>query len=59
MIFLVWEFHRLEHTVVATRQSFQRKFNIIKEPKNDAIKELFEKFKRTGNVKDGYAGNVG
>ena len=55
-IFLVFEFHRLEHSVVATRQ---RKFNVIKEPKSDTIKDLLEKFQQTGNVKDKHAGNVG
>lgn len=58
-IFLVLEFHRLEHSVVATRRSFQRKFNVTKGPKSDTIKDLFEKFQRTGNVQDERAGKVG
>ena len=57
-IFLVLEFHRLEHNVVPARRSFQRKFNVIKGLKSDTIKDLFEKFQRTGNVKDERAGNV-
>ncbi|XP_055928131.1 uncharacterized protein LOC129959338 [Argiope bruennichi] len=58
-IFLVMEFHRLEHSVVATRRSCHRKFNVTKGPKRDTIKNLFEKFQRTGNVKDDRAGKVG
>lgn len=58
-IFLVLEFHRLEHSVVATRRSFQWKFNVIKGPKSDTIKDLFEKFQRTRKVKDERAGKVG
>ena len=58
-IFLVLEFHRLEHSVVAAIRSFQRKFDVRKEAKKDTKKGLFEKFQRTGNVKDNCAGNVG
>ena len=58
-IFLVMQFHHLEHSVVATRRSFQRKFNVTKEPKNKTRKYLFEKFQWIGNVKDKRSGNVG
>ena len=58
-IFLVLEFHRLEHNVPATRRSFQQKFNVTKGPKTETITELFAKFQRTGNVNDEKAGNVG
>lgn len=54
-IFLVFEFHRLHHSIVETRRSFKRKINVTKEPKRETIKVLFE---RTGNVNDYRAGNV-
>jgi len=57
-IFLVLEFHRLEYSVVATRRIFQLKFNVFEGPKTNTIKDLFEKFERTGNVKDERAGKV-
>ena len=52
------EFHILEHSVVALR-SFQRQFNVTKGLKSDTIKDMFEKFNRTGKVKDECAGKVG
>lgn len=58
-IFLVLEFHRLEHNVNATKRSFKKKFNVTKGPKFDTIRMLFEKFQRTGNVNDERAGFVG
>ena len=58
-IFLVLEFYPLEHSVAATRRNFQRKFNVTKGRKSDTIKDLFEKFQGTRNVKDKRVGNVG
>ncbi|GBM04724.1 hypothetical protein AVEN_44854-1 [Araneus ventricosus] len=58
-IFLVLEYHRLEHNCVQTRRSFQRRFDARRGPSDNAIKALFEKFGRTGNVNDDRIGNVG
>ncbi|GBO12652.1 hypothetical protein AVEN_14405-1 [Araneus ventricosus] len=58
-IFLVLEYHRLEHSCVQTRRSFQRRFDVRRGPSDNAIKVLFEKFERTGNINDDHTGNVG
>ncbi|GBL89969.1 hypothetical protein AVEN_178380-1 [Araneus ventricosus] len=58
-IFLVLEYHRLEHSCVQTMRSFQRRFDKRKGPSGNAIKALFEKFERTGSVNDDRMGNVG
>ncbi|GBN28516.1 hypothetical protein AVEN_259046-1 [Araneus ventricosus] len=58
-IFLVLEYHCLEHSCVQTRRSFQRRFNVRRGPSNNAIKALVEKFERTGNVNDDRIGNFG
>ncbi|GBN05194.1 hypothetical protein AVEN_143024-1 [Araneus ventricosus] len=57
-IFLVLEYHRLEHSCVQTRRSFQRRNDVRSGPSDSAIKALFEKFERTGNVNDDRIGNV-
>ncbi|GBL80113.1 hypothetical protein AVEN_29107-1 [Araneus ventricosus] len=41
-IFLVLEYHRLEHSSVQTRRSFQRRFDVRRGPSDNAIKALFE-----------------
>ncbi|GBM64838.1 hypothetical protein AVEN_197056-1 [Araneus ventricosus] len=58
-IFLVLEYQRLEHSCLQTRCSFQRRFDVGRGPSENAIKALFEKFERTGNVNDDRIGNVG
>ncbi|GBM52951.1 hypothetical protein AVEN_111306-1 [Araneus ventricosus] len=58
-IFLVLEHHRLEHSCFQTRRSFQRRSDVRRGPSYNAIKALFEKFERTGNVNDDRIGNVG
>lgn len=58
-VFIVLEFHRLEHSCVQTRRSFQRKFHVRKGPSDNAIRTLFQKFERTGSVNDDRIGNVG
>ncbi|GBN12972.1 hypothetical protein AVEN_183797-1, partial [Araneus ventricosus] len=58
-IFLVLKYHRLEHSCVQTRCSFQRRFDARRGPSDNAIKALFEKFERTGNVNDDRIVNVG
>ncbi|GBM14913.1 hypothetical protein AVEN_213260-1 [Araneus ventricosus] len=57
--FLVLVDHRLEHSCVQTRCSFQRRFDVRRGPSDNAIKALFEKFERTGNVNDDHIVNVG
>ncbi|GBM16147.1 hypothetical protein AVEN_163161-1 [Araneus ventricosus] len=52
-IFLVLEYHRLEHSCVQTRRSFQKRFDVRRD---NGIKALFE---RTGKVNDDRIGNVG
>ncbi|GBM93016.1 hypothetical protein AVEN_219830-1 [Araneus ventricosus] len=58
-IFIVLEYHRMEHSYVQTRRSFQRRFDVRRGSSDNAIKALFEKFERTGNVNDNRIGNVG
>lgn len=58
-VFLVLEFHRLEHSVTATRRSFQKRFNVAKGPVAKTIRRLFAKFERTGSVADDLVGHVG
>ncbi|GBN92133.1 hypothetical protein AVEN_117125-1 [Araneus ventricosus] len=58
-IFLVLDYHRLEHSCVQMRRSFQRRFDVRRGPSDNAIKALFEKFERTRNVSDDHIGNVG
>ncbi|GBN06408.1 hypothetical protein AVEN_139760-1 [Araneus ventricosus] len=58
-IFRVLEYHRLQHSCVRTRRSFQRRFDVRRGPSDNAIKALLEKFERTGNVNDDRIGNVG
>ncbi|GBM17736.1 hypothetical protein AVEN_56047-1 [Araneus ventricosus] len=58
-IFLVLKYHRLEHSCVQTRRSFQRRFDVRRVPSDNAIKALFEKFERTENVNDDRIENVG
>lgn len=58
-VFLVLEYHRLNHSPTATRRSFQKRFQVAKGPDGKTIRELFKKFQQTGNVADAYVGNVG
>lgn len=58
-IFLVLEYHRLDHSITQTRRSFQKKFSIAKGPSRNTIISLFEKFEQTGSVNDDRAGNAG
>ncbi|GFQ95599.1 hypothetical protein TNCT_566581 [Trichonephila clavata] len=57
--FLGLESHHLDHSFVALRRSFQRKFNIKNGLTNSIIKTLFEKFQRTVIARDDRAGNIG
>ncbi|GBM82914.1 hypothetical protein AVEN_230479-1 [Araneus ventricosus] len=57
-IFLVLEYHRLKHSCVQTRCSSQRKFDVRRGLSDNAIKPLFEKFERTGNLNDDGIGNA-
>ncbi|GBN89017.1 hypothetical protein AVEN_71165-1 [Araneus ventricosus] len=57
-IFLVLECQHLEHSYVQTRRSFQRIFLGRRDLSDNAIKDLFEMFERTGNVNDDRIGNV-
>ena len=58
-VFLVLEFHRLQHSPTATRRSFQNRFNVPVGPDAKTIRMLFAKFQRTGSVDDDRKGNVG
>ncbi|GBM00765.1 hypothetical protein AVEN_150926-1 [Araneus ventricosus] len=58
-VFLVLEYHRLERSPMATRRSFQKRFNVPKGPDAKTIRKLFAKFERTGSVDDNRVGNVG
>ncbi|GBN01084.1 hypothetical protein AVEN_94205-1 [Araneus ventricosus] len=58
-IFLLLEYHHLEHSCVQTRRSFRRRFDVRRDPSDNAIKALIKKFERTGNVSDDRVGNVG
>lgn len=58
-VFLVLEFHRLQHSPTATRRSFQNRFNVPVGPDAKTIRMLFAKFERTGSVDDDRKGNVG
>ncbi|GBL78265.1 hypothetical protein AVEN_105860-1 [Araneus ventricosus] len=58
-IFRLLEYHRLEHNCVQTRRSFQRRFDVRRDPSDNAIKALIKKVERTGNVSDDRIGNVG
>ncbi|GBN95091.1 hypothetical protein AVEN_109477-1 [Araneus ventricosus] len=58
-IFLLLEYHHLEHSCVQTRRSFRRRFDVRRDPSDNAIKALIKKFERTGNVSDDRIGNVG
>ncbi|GBL88897.1 hypothetical protein AVEN_158996-1 [Araneus ventricosus] len=58
-VFLVLEYHRLERSPMATRFSFQKRFNVPKGPNAKTICKLFAKFKWTGSVDDNRVGNVG
>ncbi|GBN34153.1 hypothetical protein AVEN_90431-1 [Araneus ventricosus] len=58
-VFLVLEYRRLECSPMATRHSFQKRFNVLKGPDAKTIRKLFAKFKRTGNMDDNRVGNVG
>lgn len=49
-IFLLLKFYRLNQSIFLTMQSFQRKFNVTKGQKRDALEALFEKFQWTGNL---------
>ncbi|GBL99160.1 hypothetical protein AVEN_64148-1 [Araneus ventricosus] len=56
---LVLEYHRLRPSPMATRCSFQKRFNVPKRPNAKTIHKIFAKFERTGNVDDNRVGNVG
>ncbi|GBL88043.1 hypothetical protein AVEN_133702-1 [Araneus ventricosus] len=58
-VFLVLEYHRLERSPMATRRSFQKRFNVPKGPDAKTIRKLFAKFERTDSVDDNRVGNVG
>ncbi|GBM51052.1 hypothetical protein AVEN_123867-1 [Araneus ventricosus] len=58
-IFLVLDYHRLERSCVQTRRSFKRRYDVRRGSSDNAIKALFKKFERTGNVNDDRIGNVG
>lgn len=58
-IFLVLEYHRLDKSVTATRRSFQAKFNTSIVPHPNTIRQLYDKFIRTGCVTDDLVANVG
>ncbi|GBN68733.1 hypothetical protein AVEN_133821-1 [Araneus ventricosus] len=53
-IFLVLEYHRLEHSFVQTRRSFQRKFDVRRGPSDNAMKTVrkirMNGIHRIGNV---------
>lgn len=58
-IFIVLEYHRLDKSVTATRRSFQTKFNTTNVPHPNTIRQLYDKFIRTGCVTDDLVANVG
>ncbi|GBN16286.1 hypothetical protein AVEN_66613-1 [Araneus ventricosus] len=58
-VFLVLEYHRIEHSPTATRRSFQKQFNVPKGPDAKNIFKPFAKFERTGSVDYNRVGNVG
>lgn len=51
-IFLVLEFHWLDHSIFETTRNFQRNFNTTNGSKRDTIEALFEKFYWGGNFND-------
>ncbi|GBN12472.1 hypothetical protein AVEN_118301-1 [Araneus ventricosus] len=58
-VFLVLEYHRLEHSPTATRRSFQKLTIVLKVPDAKIIRKLSAKFERTYSVDDNQVGNVG
>lgn len=58
-VFIVLEYHRLNHSPIATKRSFQVRFGVQKGPAEKTIRELFKKFQQTGSVTDDLVGNVG
>lgn len=58
-VFIVLEYHRLDRSPIMTRRSFQQKFKVKKGPDQKTIRNLFNKFERTGSVADDLTGNVG
>lgn len=58
-IFILLEFHLLDHNIVENSCSFQRLFNATKRPKKDTIKVLLENFPWTGNVNHDHLKNIG
>ncbi|GBM86135.1 hypothetical protein AVEN_75409-1 [Araneus ventricosus] len=58
-VFLVLEYHRLEHSPTATRRGFQKRFNVPKGPDAKTIRKIFSKFERAGSMDDNRVGNVG
>ena len=57
-VFLVLEFHSLEHSVTATRRSFQRRFNVAKRPFMKIIRRLFANSERASIVANDLVGHV-
>ena len=49
-LFLILEFHRLEHSSTATHRSFQNRLNAPVRPNAKTIRMLFAKFERTFRV---------
>lgn len=58
-VFLILEYHKLEHSPAATRHSFQTQFNVLKRLDVKTIHKLFNKFQQTVNMTGDLVRNVG
>ncbi|KFM70309.1 hypothetical protein X975_19836, partial [Stegodyphus mimosarum] len=58
-VFIVLKYHQLNHSLTATRRSFQMQFQVTKGPGGKTIHELLKKFQQTGKVADVLVENVG